>query len=1615
MLRALRSVLVTVAACAVASTSVAFAAGYYPTSGWTAVKTLSEPNDVVIALDGEVFVADSSGRRIAVYSSAGSFLREFDGRDGPGTELVRPTSLALGPDAMLYVADRGADRILVFERSGRLVRWWGSRGTANGQFMSPTDLTIDAAGFVYVADTFNNRIQVFSAAGVWQRTIGVGQLSTPAAVVVSGSELYVAETNTQRVTVMSLTGTWLREWGLTTSGSGAGSTTTSRYSRLSGIEVGPPGSILVIDAGRGLIERCSNLGVVSANYGTGSLAQPEGLYLGADGAITVADTLNHRLARFSISSPEPVNTFAPIPAEAPPVTSPKGVAVAADGTSVVVESATGRVRRLDAAGNVIATFATSPSLSSPTGVTVSGDGSEVYVCDTGNSRIVVYSSSGAFLRSIGSPGAAVGQFNRPTAIAENIDGTLVVADTGNNRVQVMYPDGTFLYEVGVGRLRAPTGVATAVDGRIYVSDTGNHRILVFAGDGVYLRSIGGFGSGAVQFNTPAGLAVNQAGDRLLVADRGNHRVQLLSTNGGSLAIFGARGSGSGRMNDPHAAAFLSSTSILVADTGNHRVGRGEWDDTAPVTTASGDVAGWTNKASGAVFSLSASDAHAGIAATYYRLADGPTVMYSGPVTVDTEGETRVTYWSVDRVGNTEAARTFDVRLDRIPPAGSVVFGAASALMRAGVIPVESYVGGADEMRFGRDGSMGAWVPFSQSGSMVVNTEGPTTLQAEYRDLAGNVLSRSFATVIDGTGPVTTIYRVPSSAVSVGAVVVDISATDARSSVARIRYRLDGGVERTYEGPITVSGDGPHSIEAYAVDAVGNVGSTVRSDFGISRLTIGGALSVAGGLEHIGRRTVEVSTTVQSATRMRWDAGSGFSPWVPFLPEWSVTFPGDGFHTLHVQFEDVLGQRIELTRDVHIDLTAPVTSASGVPPSGVSGTPVIIALNVRDDSPVTTRYRIDTGAWREYTVPFTVSGDGNRTVTFQSTDAAGNVEAEKSVSFIIAATPPSGWIRPAGGVARLATQTVDLEIDAPGAVRMRFDTGGGPQAWMPFARSARVTVPGEGLHWITATFANIAGVESQASAQVLVDLTPPVTAVGGAPIGVSPGPVNLTINAYDALSRVTSISYRVDGGSVQTYRGPFTVSGDGVHRIEHWATDEVGNTSPHATEQVSISSLLRGGSLVVAGGAARIATLTASVEVGATDAREMRVDTGNGFSAWRPFERTFSVTLAREGMNSVRVELRNELGVDALLSTSVLVDMTPPVTSVIGLPAGGASSGPVMIALTTFDVSPVVQTVYSLDGGAWRQYAGPFVVSGAGVHSLAFRSRDSLGNQEQARTVSFLIASNLSGGSLRPAGGRSIVNTTTVSIEASVAGAVQMAFDGGRGFGPWSAYARSARVDVPGEGLHWIVGAFRDSRGVETTLGAPVLVDLTTPVSRGATATLATLAYGRDRAPRYALSLRGVATDQGSPASGISSWRWRLGQRTVTNGVFTGLRAGRYSVTATVLDRAGNATSSVVAARLGVAAAPVVPSRAQRMRAFSVRVTVPWAGSGAVGRIHAYKRAADGSWRLAKSVTPTLRVSGQTASMTAKVALPAGQWRLVAATSRSGSLITSVPSAVIAVR
>ena len=82
-------------------------------------------------------------------------------------------------------------------------------------------------------------------------------------------------------------------------------------------------------------------------------------------------------------------------------------------------------------------------------------------------------------------GTGNGSLNSPQGIALDQSGNVYVADTANNRIQVFSSDGTFITKWGeYSRLeegfRSPHGIAVdSSSGNVYVADTANDRISVF--------------------------------------------------------------------------------------------------------------------------------------------------------------------------------------------------------------------------------------------------------------------------------------------------------------------------------------------------------------------------------------------------------------------------------------------------------------------------------------------------------------------------------------------------------------------------------------------------------------------------------------------------------------------------------------------------------------------------------------------------------------------------------------------------------------------------------------------------------------------------------------------------------------------------------------------------------------------------------------------------------------------------------------------------------------------------------------------------------------------------------------------------------------------------------
>lgn len=115
--------------------------------------TFRQPSDVLVAPNGDIFVADGHGvggnNRIVKLSSDGRFIKQWGATGEADGELRDPHALAMDSDGRLFVGDRGNNRIQIFDQDGNhLVSW--------SQFGRPSGLYIDANDVLYATDSESN-------------------------------------------------------------------------------------------------------------------------------------------------------------------------------------------------------------------------------------------------------------------------------------------------------------------------------------------------------------------------------------------------------------------------------------------------------------------------------------------------------------------------------------------------------------------------------------------------------------------------------------------------------------------------------------------------------------------------------------------------------------------------------------------------------------------------------------------------------------------------------------------------------------------------------------------------------------------------------------------------------------------------------------------------------------------------------------------------------------------------------------------------------------------------------------------------------------------------------------------------------------------------------------------------------------------------------------------------------------------------------------------------------------------------------------------------------------------------------------------------------------------
>ena len=210
--------------------------------------------------------------------------------------------------------------------------------------------------------------------------------------------------------------------------------------------------------------------------------------------------------------------------------SPVAVAVRPDGSVYLADSRLKTVFHLDRDGKLI-DIAARTGLERPTGLAYDAARQRLYVADSTGQKIVVFAPDATVVRSWGQAGMREGEFNYPTHLALDPEGTLLVTDALNFRVQAFDAEGRYLWKFGrhgdgSGDVTSPKGVAFDRDGHVFVVDALFDAVQIFDRSGRFLLGFGEQGAKPGQFWLPGGIFINPRNE-IYVADAYNRRIQVL--------------------------------------------------------------------------------------------------------------------------------------------------------------------------------------------------------------------------------------------------------------------------------------------------------------------------------------------------------------------------------------------------------------------------------------------------------------------------------------------------------------------------------------------------------------------------------------------------------------------------------------------------------------------------------------------------------------------------------------------------------------------------------------------------------------------------------------------------------------------------------------------------------------------------------------------------------------------------------------------------------------------------------------------------------------------------------------------------------------------------------
>ncbi|HEY6835408.1 MAG TPA: hypothetical protein VI142_02965 [Gaiellaceae bacterium] len=801
------------------------------------------------------------------------------------------------------------------------------------------------------------------------------------------------------------------------------------------------------------------------------------------------------------------------------------------------------------------------------------------------------------------------------------------------------------------------------------------------------------------------------------------------------------------------------------------------DRTAPTTNASA-VSAWNNVSQ--TITLTANDALSGVDATHYTV-DGGATQSGTSVSISSEGDHTLEFWSVDRAGNEEAHHVVRVGIDLTPPTIAPVLSPAPNGNGWNKSNVTVHFECADQPDLSGIASCTA--------DQVVTSEGANQeVDGSALDNAGNSASGHAYVSLDKTPP--TISGAPDRPPNGngwydGDVTVGFTCADGLSGIA------------SCAAPSTLGEGAGQSVAGSALDAAGNSADSTVSGINVDETKP----------ELSGTPTTDPNGNgwYDGDVAIHWDCSDGLSGIDGVCPADDV-LTGEGSNlSASESVSDLAGNsRTATVAGIKIDRTAPTTHADLPDPvaDGWYAGPVLVTLAASDSlsGVESTHYSVDGGPAQDYSDPFSFDLNGVHTLRFWSLDKAGNREDES------AATIKIDTVNPTISAARTPEGNAFGWNNGPVTVSFScFDDDSGIRVSPPGCPDLQ-TILSEGAQQSASgtTYDRVGNHASTTLSGIDIDLTAPdlTGAATTAPnaYGWYRDDVAVHWTPSDALSGIDPSTVPADslvtGEGDDLSAGPVAVSDKagnstsaslGGIRIDRTAPtisaapDRPANAHGWYDGDVTVSfgcgdALSGVGScpepVVLGEGADQSASGTAFDKAGNSESagvEHVNVDetkpelsgaptTDPNPNGWYKDDVTvhWSCSDALSGIDGAcpaDETLKGE-GPDLSASASVSdladnsrsasvsgiqIDRTAPSTKA-ELPdpvADGWYGGPVLVTLGASDaLSGVESTHYSIDGGPAQNYSAPFSFDQNGVHTIRYWSGDNAGNveDENAATV-----------------------------------------------------------------------------------------------------------------------------------------------------------------------------------------------------------------------------------------------------------------------------------------